>query len=271
MNHTRRFPFLDAVRRAYPVSAGSPPGAARAERPDRTMRLARTGLAAAGATLALALLTAASPARADAVDAAAARLQSMLVCSPGARLPTQAERMAWRGAGVVLTGYAHDGHVVLDADHDDAGDNWEEMRITLPRAVAVEGLRVSQFHLARQQSGDTDADVDVTAYAEAAGELGAFAAARRLVPLPSAVPAGLDIANNVEDGHSAGFHAGYLRWATALSRQQADALAEPGSIYLPGPHRLPSVRFAGALAGAPGRFAFGCEVFGPDVTPVDGD
>ncbi|MBN3728084.1 hypothetical protein, partial [Burkholderia sp. Ac-20379] len=196
--------------------------------------------------------------------------QSMLSCAPNAHWPTPAERTAWRGAGVAFVGYAHDGGVVVDAGRDAPADRWEEMRVRFPRPVTIEGLPVTQVHLSRQQSGDTEADVDLTVYAETAGELTAFAASRRLVPMPSAVPAGLDIGGNVEDGHAAGFHASYLRWAAPLSKLQTGALAEPGSTYLPGPHRLPSARFAGALAGAAGRFAFGCVVFGPDVTPVDG-
>lgn len=71
--------------------------------------------------------------------------------------------------------------------------------------------------------------------------------ARRPAALPSAVPTGLDISSNVEHGHVAGFHAVYLKWAAALSKRQADALSEPGSVYLPGAHRFP-----GALVGSRG-------------------
>ncbi|WP_414447331.1 hypothetical protein AB4851_11670 [Burkholderia sp. 22PA0099] len=234
---------------------------------DRRGRAAAV-FAALAATLALSL--AARPARADGVDLAASRFQSMLSCAPGAHWPSPAERTAWRGVGMAFVGYAHDGSVVVDAGRDAPADRWEEMRVRFPRPVAIEGLPVTQLHLSRQQSGDTEVDYDLTVYAETTGELAAFAAARRLVPMPSAVPAGLDIGNNMEDGHAAGFHASYLHWAAPLSKLQAEALAEPGSTYLPGAHRLPSVRFAGALAGTTGRFAFGCVVFGPDVTPIDG-
>ncbi|MGG2041208.1 hypothetical protein [Burkholderia gladioli] len=199
-------------------------------------RVARGGWAALWL---LAVLPAAHAAHADGVDLAAARFQSLLSCQPGARSPLPAERAAWREAGLSITGYAHDGGVLIDDRREDPADRWEEMRVRFPRPVTIEGNPVSVVHLARQQSGDTDADLDLSIYAETSGDVAAFAAARRLAALPSAVPAGLDISNNQEDGHVAGFHAGYLRWTAPLSKREADALAEPGSTYLPGAHRLP--------------------------------
>ncbi|MEK6348503.1 MAG: hypothetical protein V4764_13550 [Burkholderia sp.] len=268
MNHTCRPFFPGATRLARPAPAAlrlvPVPATAPAGRRGRVAALCAVLAVAAACALA------ARPVLADGVDLAAARFQALLNCAPGAHWPSPAERTAWRGAGMAFVGYAHDGGVVVDAGRDAPADRWEEMRVRFPRPVTLEGLPVTQLHLSRQQSGDTEADYDLTVYAETGGELAAFAAARRLLPVPSAVPAGLDIGNNVEDGHAAGFHASYLRWATPLSKLQAEALAEPGSTYLPGPHRLPSARFAGALVGATGRFAFGCVVFGPDVTPVDG-
>lgn len=250
------FPFHAARRAAWPAPA-------RARRAASVPALAAAvALAAAGGP--------AAGAGANGAELAAARFQALLSCAPGAQVPGPAERAAWRAAGLSFTGYAHDGAVLLDDQHDAPSDAWEELRVRFPRPVTIEGSPVTLIHLARQQSGDTAADTDLTVYAETSGEIGTFAAARRLAPLPSAVPAGLDIEGNAEDGHAALFHAGYLRWATPLSKLQADALSEPGSLYLPGAHRLPSARFAGALAGEPGRFAFGCVVFGPDVTPVDG-
>ncbi|AJK49118.1 hypothetical protein [Burkholderia plantarii] len=257
MKSTRRwFPFHAARRAVFPAPAA--------------LRRAAAWGSALAATVTLAAAPTAASAGADGVEPAAARFQALLACAPGARAPGPAERAAWRAAGVSFTGYAHDGGVLLDDRHDAPSDAWEEMRVRFPRPVTIEGSPVTLIHLARQQSGDAATDTDLTVYAETAGEIGAFAAARRLAPLPAAVPAGLDIEGNAEDGHAALFHAGYLRWAMPLSKQQADALSEPGSLYLPGAHRLPSARFAGALVGEPGRFAFGCVVFGPDVTPVDG-
>ncbi len=260
MNHPRRFTPPASLSGRAPHRA---PAAPRRPPP----RVARGGWAALWL---LAVLPAAHAAHADGVDLAAARFQSLLSCQPGARSPLPAERAAWREAGLSITGYAHDGGVLIDDRREDPADRWEEMRVRFPRPVTIEGNPVTVVHLARQQSGDTDADLDLSIYAETSGDVAAFAAARRLAALPSAVPAGLDISNNQEDGHVAGFHAGYLRWSAPLSKRQADALAEPGSTYLPGAHRLPAVRFAGAMAAEPGRFAFGCVVFGPDVTPIDG-
>lgn len=235
----------------------------------RRARVIAVGCALGAVLGAAAVSPATYAARGDAIDLALERAQSLLTCTAGRAWPTSAERVALRAAGVSLTGFAHDGGVLFDDRHDTL-DDWAEMRIRFPHVVTLDGNPVTVMHLSREQSGDTATDYEVKAYAETQGALRGYAASRRLAPLPGGLPPGLEVGGNDEDRHLPAFQANLLRWSTPLSARQIAALGEPGSVYLPGPHRLPALRFAGALPGAADRFAFGCMTFGPDVTPVDG-
>ncbi|PCE31631.1 hypothetical protein BZL54_14155 [Burkholderia ubonensis subsp. mesacidophila] len=170
-----------------------------------------------------------------------------------------------------ISGFAGDGGVIVDARHDDPDDRWSEMRFRFPQPLTIDGYPVSVIHLYRQPSGDTPADEDLKVYAQTSGDVAAYARDRRLAPVPTPAPWAMNVGENAEDDAAPAFKATYAAWTKPLTKAQARALSSPtGTYVLPGRHRLPALRFAGPLAGAPGQFAFGCRIFGSEASPVEG-
>jgi hypothetical protein len=199
--------------------------------------------------------------------------QALLSCAPSAHSPTASDRQAMRKAGASIRGFAMDGSIIIDDVHVDNNDAWAELLFSFPKPLMIDGYAVRLIWLERRQSGDGENNNDVKAYALTKGSVSDFAKTHQLTLETAGIARPMDIEGPADAEGGIGFKATYFQWTRPLSKLQRQSMTQ--DVYLPGPARYPPLRFAGAIYQANNdpatdAFAFGCQTFGPDFTPVDG-